>query len=1143
MECIEENQVTQIVEKKEDLNPQQRVAVETIDRNVAVSAGAGSGKTNVLVKRFQYILQQSKERKIPNLEASEILAITFTRKAAGEMKSRIRQLLYGETNDIFWREQLRSLEQRAHILTIHSLCSQILRENPVETQLDPGFAVQEDFEEEEFLSKCLKDFINHELKENNVALEKLIENYGLNSFVRQINSLIPKISEIVAAGDLQQPYVKNIVTAEQLLDLLCCKVNDVISCREELTKEGSAGRKSLEQAADKLDDIITELKSEKPVFISFDKYIAVIKGQRGALKESLAYLKSLRQQLEFIEIDKIALPLVKYWQQVLVTFNDFVQTEKQKQDVLGFDDLELLVLKLLKENEQIRHKYQKRFRYIMVDEFQDTNDRQRQLIYLLCGDNADKLQGNKLFIVGDPKQSIYRFRGAQVSVFNKVKAEIAAKGGLCIELDINYRSHDTVLDTCNKVFEKLLGVNEADDVFFKKLIASKTSGKMKPLIMEVLYNEFTKEQKRYHEAVAIAEKIHQLHDAGKPYGKITILLRAMTHCETLAKGLQRQGVPYVIVDGRGFYEQQEVMDILHLLAALHNRYRSLELAGILRSPYFGLNDETLTSLFLSKACSLWDAVQQANPENYEKSQADLLKRAAEKLTVLRNYAALSALPELWEKIWQELSVDVVLTQQEHGINKLANVKKLRQLACTYSQNYQATLADWLEYVERLCSTKAKETAANVVTDDAVQIMTIHKSKGLEFDTVFLPMLDTGNDGSLDEIKYSSDIGLGIRLQLESGKTIASSVFAAVNKLNKIQEQEERKRQLYVAMTRAEEYLFMSGVINSEKKADGNKKELAEMYWLHQLKQILSDDSSVEWEQVDFRLELPPERQLIDKQFTVTSEMEKLIAPLPEFTVGGRTFFTASALQTYLHCQRRYYYQQLMELPEYEINADNEAEQEQDYLKLPAYLTGLVVHRALEVYRNDAEEAFAYALQEEAPGCRDAYSARQLFMKYINSDLYKQLPDKQERELKFLLPINEEIPENQNSKPLLIEGIIDCLAYADDGTLILIDYKTGKPPVAGDVNLGYAYQLALYKYAAEKMFYPLKVSKALLHFLQDLSVWELPLNQNYLHEACRFCFEIGAKSKESEFLCRCDGSCQYCTYKYICTQNNDLIEVR
>lgn len=1116
---------------------EQKQAIETIDCNVAVSAGAGSGKTKVLVARFMYILEQSLAQKKP-LEAANILAITFTRKAAGEMKTRIRQSISDKINEdklnaFFWRKQLQNLE-RAQITTIHGLCSRILRENPVEAQLDPGFTVAEDFEGQQFVKDCVARYLRHALTQENAALRRLLHIYGAASFTSQVSGLLPQLADIIGrlgAGeqqDLTQPYRKFLAACESWKEELLLALTELVEQREKLTSKTSQGRKTLNLLAELFVQVQSELRAEKTDFTTLDNVLGSMQA-RGNVKELLLDIRDLCSRLRQQELVKNAIPVVQDWQAVLQELEKYISQQKAQLELLTFDDLELQALELLQSNEQVRRKYHERFRYIMVDEFQDTNERQRQLIYLLCGDSMTELEGSKLFIVGDAKQSIYRFRGAEVRVFAEVQRELGKRGGSLLKLSKNFRSIKGVLTACNIAFRELLGEDTSRDVYFEALDYNKDVV-IEPVLLEVGYEQEQKPQRRRLEAAAVAQKMRELHDNEQvAYGKMTVLLEAMTECAVIAAELENKNIPYVIIDGKGFYERQEVLDLLHLLTVLHNRYRSLELAGVLRSPYFGLDDATLTQLFLRGADSLWQALQEADIACLPAEQGARVQRARELLMQLRSYAALYALPELLAELWRVLAVEAVLSVQKHGESKLANACKLRDEATAFCAGRQASLGDWLAQVEAVRESNAKATTANLDAEEAVQIMTIHKSKGLEFNTVFLPQLDRKGQSDTSVIKYNRQFGLGIKAPLADGALVSTAVLDAIKEFDKQREREEYVRKLYVAMTRAEERLIMSGAVEGSRTEEEGimhftlkkqrERALHEKRWLQQLMDIFEQTGTGISVELVENVELTDAAEEQGKEhFAVTAEVEQQIAPLPTFCGNGRSYFTASALQTYLHCQRQYYYQQVLELPP--LEATNCVNGECD--TLPAYVTGLIVHRALELYRGDAKAALAKAVSEQE--LEVAPVAKYLFEQYLDSALYKSLPAEHRREQRFLLP----------EDGLMLEGIIDYLADTQDG-LVLVDYKTGAPPAEDEVHDGYAYQLAIYKAAAEQM-YKKPVVRAELHFLQNNTRWTLPEADTYYSDALALCRKIAAKCDVQEFACTAGRACCYCPYAYICPQD-------
>ncbi|WP_337798315.1 PD-(D/E)XK nuclease family protein [Phascolarctobacterium succinatutens] len=527
---------------------------------------------------------------------------------------------------------------------------------------------------------------------------------------------------------------------------------------------------------------------------------------------------------------------------------------------------------------------------------------------------------------------------------------------------------------------------------------------------------------------------------------------------------------------------------------------------------------------MSKSCAVWHSSIARRSRLRWRNGCKTLRICAQ--------AAARSLPELFAQLWDELKPEFVLSQQENGHSKLANVKKLRRLAQQYCQTKQASLAEWLQNVKDLRASSSKEPAATVQADDALQIMTIHNSKGLEFDLVILPQLDKSVHGDTASIKYlpgkEDEQGLlGIKVPDKEMQLQNSGVYELAKARDSELEEEESRRLLYVAMTRAQKQLLMVGTVAEEKLPEAVIALPAAKSWWQQLQAVYE----VDWDKQESSC--PWVRLLcadaLSQAVAQQGEQQKLaleplaLAPLPAYAACGRTCFTASALQTYLHCQRQYYYQQVLAVPELEQTVAGEQAHE-----LPASVTGSIVHKALELYNGyNAEAVFAIALDEFAPGAA-ATQAKSMFDAYIVSDLYKALPKKQKRELEFVQPLQQE---------LAAEGVIDLLAFDEDDNMIIVDYKTGTPPEPDEVKLGYAYQLALYKDAAEKLYPGKKVVRAELHFLQNMSVWQLPFDKSYLQEAVELCEEISGKGEEDDFACICNESCAYCHYAYLCPQKN------
>ena len=352
--------------------------------------------------------------------------------------------------------------------------------------------------------------------------------YGINGTISQLQSLVGQMDDVLTFGDLTKEYQKILQDEPAAKARLCSLVED-FAYRDDLGKNKTAEAVAL--LKENLQDVVNGIQKEPSDFTAYDTYLGKLRSTTK-IKAQLEEIKSLKASLLNLDVDRAALPLVEAWQKVLQDFAAYYRSRKEQDDFLTYDDLEELAVKLLQDNEQVHHKYQERYAYIMVDEFQDTNDRQKQLIYLLCGEDATKLQGNKLFVVGDPKQSIYRFRGADVSVFAEVRQAIREQGGVDVTLPDNFRTVDSILNACNEVFENLLGTDQKQDVFFEPLVPHNQS-EVKPVLLQVPYDKETKPLARELEAAAVARHIKNLHAQGEAYGGMAILLSAMTACHIM----------------------------------------------------------------------------------------------------------------------------------------------------------------------------------------------------------------------------------------------------------------------------------------------------------------------------------------------------------------------------------------------------------------------------------------------------------------------------------------------------------------------------------------------------------------------------------------------------------------------------------
>lgn len=1131
-----------------DFTPAQARAIHCIDKNVAVSAGAGSGKTRVLVQRFLHILAQGLQQPEQTVLPQEILAVTFTRKAAAEMLERIRKEVAKKAAEgserEYWQKQLKGMDS-AQIETIHSFCSALLRANPAECGLDPAFTIMEETDHDEFIEAETRSLLRNLLKGADPAAATLCNEYGSRSLLEQTRYLLKK-GITFQKGSLLKGYSEMLAEIRQEAGFL----QETLS--PELVGACSPANKSvLEQNLEALWSALSDIES--PDNRRFLQEIMQKLTRRGKCGDVIGQIKDRAQAIASYPLCRKAVALVPFWEAYLLRVQQEMNAKKRSLGILGFDDLEEMALELLEHHADVLERCRRRFRYIMVDEFQDTNERQRQLIYLLSGGNKDLLQDHRLFVVGDSKQSIYRFRGADVSVFARVRNEIGKNGGEAILLNDNFRTVKPVLDFCNDIFPKMMGEERDNDVFYEALQAHRESDAKPELCVFRYTKDIAAAAARQKEAQWLAARLAALRSEGYAFKDMAILLQKMTHVAVLTEALRQQGVPYAVVDGRGFYERIEIQDLMNLFAFVVDSHDDLNLAGVLRSVYIGLHDTTLTQLFLAlpavsdesgNKLSLWEFLLQNDGVAEKLPQAAAVRRGVSVLQRLLTAGTVLNLPEFCREIKRLLHPETVLAMQHNGEEQLADLRKFFRMADTFAAEKQGTVRDFVLRLQQMQEEEVREAAADVAAEDAVLLMTVHKSKGLEFPVTAIPFMEAAAKKDTERAVYLPEMGLGISVRDDSGKLVRSLVLDRIKEFSGQKEQEEKIRLLYVAITRAKDRLILSGSLK-ETKSDSKgeslqaKGESKTKPWLKDLLAVVPEgypgivrtevvvDAAAAGE-----TDLIPVKQNEKMPGELLDRLLRQAEPLASFGGSSMTWFSASALQEYEICPRRYYYQVIEQIPP----SENEAVRGE---KLPAHVLGSLVHAVLEKYAKwrmehqfREEESvwrdfYTEAVEELAGGrCDLAAEAEDMLRAYLQSPLYRDFSARQVfAEYGFQLPL---LQDDKHS--YMITGFIDGIAVQPDGSLQLVDYKSGRNMQDGSGRSGYAWQLTLYKLAAEKLLAK-PVSKASLHYIRSQSEWVLP-DGEYRQKILRLCGAIADKKTEEEFAVKTE-HCAYCPFSYMC----------
>lgn len=1154
---------------------EQSQAIETLDRNVAVSAGAGAGKTRVLVERYLNIIVQEKA------VCEEIIAITFTKKAAKEMRERIRSDLEHRLGEVtgdkwFYWNDLKNRLEYASITTFHSLCGRILREHPVEARLDPNFTVLDDVEAKLLMKEALDETILAAATKQEDWLRKLLHEYNLAAIKHDFASLYDEIDSVDWFGPrlteyFIQPYKEVVESVPCKKQKLKEKLTELAEYRLQL-KSGSVAEKKLSALWAALPELVaaiegTELVEDfQPVW---DEHVTEkLKGIRlnGTMSEAKKELDHVfvdwRESLACEQTMKLMEPLATYFNALAEKMNQL----KSDRQLVTFADLENATLRLLKSHPELCQMYNRKYRYIMVDEFQDTNERQKELIYLLAGGNSRELKGQKLFVVGDPKQSIYRFRGADVEVFEQVEQDILASGGICISLDQNFRSQKGLISLCNEVFTQLFQGDES--VTFSPIQGNKGCDERQDYAEWLVLSKeeiAPEESTRSAEATMIAKRLQQMvtqkerlvfdEETQKllpvQYGHMAILLRSFTDVALYETALHQNGVPYYVVGGRGFYTRQEILDVLALLRVIDNCYDDLAWVGVLRSPLFLLTDVMIAAL---KAGSrpIWVGLQELDLcSSLTSKQRTLCRNALFVMNELREAKDFLPLPELVEQALKLTHYREFLLSQFMGKQQVANVEKLVALAVQQSEQGQQ-LHDFLVYIDDILEEDVKEGEAQIESEagDTVKILTIHKAKGLEYPVVILPDLQRKFVTSNNKALFNSNLGLGLST---AGCIFGENrVFSALKKQNQECERLELKRVLYVAQTRAKDYLVLSSVAEDTTEKDYSEKNYVDLdswhKWLSKLAGSRSFTATV-WQNSE-----EVSRQCGQRETAAIESEEVLPAYVDQHLLAmdkcSRDFpvFSASMLSRYHVCPRAYYYHYIAHIPEFDTpsfsmtkvsdlgtypNDFNTAVKNLQPIS-SAKLLGTVVHKFAELYQSGSvESTLDRALQKlmmapmlcsemrqaALPLCQ-TYSEDKLFDR--KAVIYSEWP--------FTFALTDE-----NGTRFYFRGMVDKILASSQG-LQIIDLKTDQVLSADLIDKvdHYACQLQLYTLAAQKLLQQ-PVTQASLYFLRLGRLVPIPLlnEQEFLTSLLPLCRFLATHQEEADYVCN-RKSCSECSYALFCT---------
>ena len=846
----------------------QQEAITALDRNVVVLASAGTGKTSVLVRRFLHILEHR-----PAWPMHSILAITFTRLAARQMRTRILQGVARKRKEqpesALWRQRAEELDQ-VQVSTVHSLCERILRGHALEADLDPDFQIADENEAQVLQAQAL-DALWQELDRAQPPWMEALHPYTLRDIQQTVQSLFGKRSTLHAVLQETDTQPEGLLGAWNALIQeeqdhawerywsAHPELGDAIAWLKRARgfpgDEDKWGQKMepARRAAQALEDKEWSLAVRQVG----DGGLGSMRGGRAAnwggqeaLASAQAHVKAINAACKFVQKqefqtqptsdDMRAARTMQAWLQVWDRAQAHYERVKRKHQRLDYDDLEIRTQALLEQAtadpESRIGQYVKNIRHVLADEHQDINPIQQRIINAL----APLHEPGKLFVVGDTKQSIYRFRQAQVTAFADLATRLRRMTKVSeTELTDSFRTHSQLTAATNHlfayVFQPLQG---SEPVRYEAKPLALKSSRRSPLSMPSLELHLVRPSEdapmpdardmRQDEARAVAARILQLVEDEveirdlhsqklRPFrwSDAAVLLRSLGDRHLYESEFRQANVPYRLVSGSPLQSQPHIRNIVALLKHLHNPQDDFNLAAALRSPLFGLSDETLYRLVAGTRAADMPLHRFASLSENNTDQTALVREAGDILARLQTQAYTVLPDRLLQQVLDETGYLASCMADTDDYRRDRYLDDIYAFQSHIRQQATQGLGEAIHMFETLEARYEREEEESVSGQNAlVQIMSVHAAKGLEFPVVFVPQLDRrllggGDWRNVSLLDFDPEYGIVCQLRDDRGLLFKPSSYRAAMRRDQRIEYAETKRILYVACTRAADLLVLS----------------------------------------------------------------------------------------------------------------------------------------------------------------------------------------------------------------------------------------------------------------------------------------------------------------------------------------------
>jgi ATP-dependent helicase/nuclease subunit A len=1053
-------------QRADGLNDDQAAAARHLAGRLLIDAGAGSGKTRTLTQRILYALTPGAVERWEPAGVDEILAITFTEKAAGEIGERVRRSLRqaGRIDDA------RRLDA-AWFSTIHGMCARLLRRHALEAGVDPAFTVLDAVTAFRMKERAFAEAASAAMTASDAG-QALLGTYGYEAVATAVERLRRELhSRGLTSGSLALepapdavPLWRDAVAFFERMRVGWDACPSATSTAEKQRDGCELTLSALERVpADSLPPHL--LASE--VWDILDAHPQPPARDLKGAEELLADMRPERERLLAAAACAASAPLASALRLLVGDFARRYGAAKAAVGGLDFDDLQIEALRLLETCPDVAECYRDQFRLVMVDEFQDTDSLQLRLVQALSREN--------LCTVGDERQSIYRFRGADVDVYRDHVLAMERKDALRVSLAANYRSHAEVLAFVNDAFgtpvlfgESLIELRaERDESSRPRCFGDEARVELVTVRRERNRSTVTKE------AEVVADRFALLREAGIPPGAMAVLLRTYKHADEFAASLRARGLPALVVGGSRFFELPEVCALRALCRTLANPSDDEAIALLLASAFAELSDDGLWLLRNDPASGgrrvpLFDGLLAAS--GLPPDDAEAASRAMGVLERSRARIGRMRLSEILLRAVEESAWDLrLLAEADAGRQAYANVLKFARMADAFESVGGAGPAAFVEYLDAKEESGDGEAPATL-TDDAspsVRIMSIHASKGLEFAVVALPQLGDGPRGERGALRWRAEgDGVAVALALpssrcssERSKTNVTPWFAAFDEVDETAEEEEAKRLFYVACTRAEEKLFLLGGVNMKDEASSRSP----LDWLGEASAYLRAEGRtlrIARESVDLESEksgsAEPDESAAGLEASPDETPAALLPAAPTEPAAGvppipdRLSYSDIAL--YRRCPLRFHAEKVLRvgcLSAPATSGDKRA-------------FGSAVHAALQLaVDGEPPDATRYAALARLHGLEaiDVRRLREVVESFLDSALAREIGRMEvvRTEAPFVVPVGD-------GPTFLLRGSIDCYARTGDEGLIA-DYKTGTDGDEATLPERFGLQASCYAFVA------------------------------------------------------------------------------